>query len=399
MHNKNFVITSLQTWELGIGTTIRNFSLEISKQNKVLYINTPLDHTSWLRNKIQGRKDRRTLVISKKEPLLRKINENLWVLDFPFLIFSVNGIPFPSLFNFFNYLNNKKTAKAIRPILEQLGFKDYFLLIDTDIYRSFYLKELLKPSLSIYYRRDYIIGVSYWKKHGSRLEPLLAEKSDLVMANSSLFCDELKHYNPNTYLLETGVNLERYDAHKTYQVPNDVKTISHPIIGYIGSIYALRLDEPLLCKLAKKRPAYQFVFTGPIDEVFSNSPLQHMSNVHFTGAKTLTELPNYLSVFDVCINPQIVNSITLGNYPLKIDEYLAMGKPVVATDTPILKEVFGEHTHLAGNENEYLVMLDKAVQESTDPKLKAQRVLFAQGHSWENRTSILYEVLKTFSTK
>ena len=55
-------------------------------------------------------------------------------------------------------------------------------------------------------------------------------------------------------------------------------------------------------------------------------------------------MPAYLQHFDVCINPQEVNDITLGNFPLKILEYLAMGKPVVATATHLMTEVFSEHS-------------------------------------------------------
>ena len=39
---KDFIITSLQTWDIEIGSTIKNTALEISKQNRVLYINTPM---------------------------------------------------------------------------------------------------------------------------------------------------------------------------------------------------------------------------------------------------------------------------------------------------------------------------------------------------------------------
>lgn len=40
---RDFIITSLQTWDIEIGSTIKNTALEISKQNRVLYINTPMD--------------------------------------------------------------------------------------------------------------------------------------------------------------------------------------------------------------------------------------------------------------------------------------------------------------------------------------------------------------------
>ena len=393
MKGQNFIITSLQSWEIGIGNTIKNFAIEISRQNRVLYINTPMDHSTRLRNFIHHVKDNRIDVINHKISSLRKFNDNLWILDFPFMVYSINKIPFRCIFDYFNKINNRKVAKYINEYLNALNFKEPTLFIDNDIYRSMYLKEFLKPKLSIYYRRDYIIGVSYWKRHGKRLEPKIIAKSDMAMGNSTLFCEELKKYNPHVYLLETGVNIDLYDAKKKYQIPIGIEKIPHPIIGYVGSIYSIRLDEELLCKLAEKRLGYNFVFTGPEDDCFKKSKLHEMKNVVFTGSQKLTELPAYISAFDVCLNPQKVNEITMGNYPLKIDEYLALGKPVVATDTPIMDEVFKDQVHLAKNADDYLTFIDTGVEESKNPDLKIKRIKFAMTHSWENRVKILYQII------
>ncbi|MFC7669776.1 glycosyltransferase [Hymenobacter humi] len=60
-----------------------------------------------------------------------------------------------------------------------------------------------------------------------------------------------------------------------------------------------------------------------------------------------------MSYFDVCTNPQAVNEVTIGNYPLKIDEYLAMGKPVVATATRAM-DMFADYVYLPRNAQEWL---------------------------------------------
>jgi len=389
----------MQLWETEIGTTIRNMALELSNQNKVLYINTPMDHSTWLRMHRLGIYDHRMDVINKKRPPLRSINNNLLILDFPFMVYSINKIPFNFLFDFFNKINNRKIAKFIQKETKALKFDNYINFIDNDIYRSLYLKEFLSPRLSIYYRRDYVIGQSYWKRHGTRLEPEIIGKSDLVMANSTLFCEEIGKYNPNVYLLETGVNLELYDAAKDYQVPEDLKSIPRPIAGYVGSIDSTRLDEDLMCQMAEKRPEYSFVFTGPEDDSFSKSKLHQMKNVFFTGSRKLDELPIYISAFDICLNPQKINEITQGNYPLKIDEYLALGKPVVATTTHIMNEVFKEQVHLAESAEDNLTQIDLAIKESMDENLKSQRIRFAQTHSWASRINQMYKIIELFEQK
>lgn len=396
MNNQDFIITSLQPWDIEIGSTIKNTAMEISKKNRVIYINTPMDYSTWIKGKKNTSYQQNIDVIKKRRTYIRKIKENLWIIDCPFFIYSINMLPTKWLFDFFNKKNNRRIGKHILKVIKELGFKNFIHIIDTDIYRSQYLKEIIKPNISIYYCRDFVIGVDYWKKNGKRLEPILATKSDIVLTNSSYFAERFKKYNSNTYPLETGVNLELYDASKKWDIPNDIQAIPSPIVGYVGSLTSLRLDIELLYQLAKKKDKYNFVFVGPEDAVFSQHPLHKLENVHFLGAKNLKELPGYINKFDVCINPQIVNDITIGNYPLKIDEYLAMGKPVVATDTHTMRDIFDKYTFLASNANGYSIEIDKAISEIGDAQKRKERIAFAHTHSWENSVNKIYNSIEQF---
>lgn len=396
MENHDFIITSLQSWDIEIGSTIKNTAIEISKANRVLYINPPLDHMTWLRGEQTKSYKHRLEVIKNKVPSLRQINPNLWVVDCPFMVYSINRLPFNWLFDLFNYINNKKIARQILKSAQKLGFNNFIHLIDTDIYRSQYLKEMIKPSLSIYYCRDFVIGRDYWKKNGTRLEPLLAAKSDIVLVNSTYFAKRFKEYNINTFPIETGVDLSLYDITKKWDIPEDIQQIPHPIIGYTGAVNSVRLNSDLLFKLAQKRPDYSFVFVGPEDKVFNQHLLHKLKNTYFLGKKKIEILPAYITAFDICINPQLLNEITDGNYPLKIDEYLAMGKPVVATHTHTMNDIFKDYTYLPHNESEYLEALDSAILEIGDQQKMKERIAFAYTHSWENSIKKIYQFISKF---
>lgn len=396
MENHDFIITSLQSWDIEIGSTIKNTALEISKANRVLYINPPLDHMTWFRGEQTKSYKHRLKVIKKVAPAIRQINPNLWIVDCPFMVYSINRLPFNWLFDLFNYLNNKKIAGQILKSAQKLGFNNFIHLIDTDIYRSLYLKEMIKPSLSIYYCRDFVIGRDYWKKNGTRLEPLLAAKSDIVLVNSTYFAKRFKEYNINTFPIETGVDLSLYDIKKKWDIPEDIQYIPHPIVGYTGAINSVRLNSDLLFKLAQQRPDYSFVFVGPEDDVFKQHLLHNLKNTYFLGKKEIELLPAYITAFDVCINPQLLNDITDGNYPLKIDEYLAMGKPIVATHTHTMNDIFREYTFLPHNETEYLEALDSAISEIGDQQKKKERIAFAYTHSWENSIRKIYQIINKF---
>lgn len=396
MKNYDFIITSLQSWDIEIGSTIKNTALEISKQNRVLYINTPMDYATWLRSSKNKSYNHRLDVIKKRVPAIRRINENMWVADCPFIVYPVNKIPGFQAFDYINKRNNKKIAKRILEVAKELDFKKYIHLIDTDIYRSQYLKEMIHPFVSIYYCRDFVIGEAYWKVNGARLEPQLAAKSDIVLANSVFFAERFKKCNANTYPIETGVNLTLYDATKEWEIPEDLQSIPHPIIGYVGTINSTRLDSTLLLRLAEQRPEYSFVFTGPEDEGFSKHAIHQLKNVFFLGKKSVDVLPAYINGYDVCINPQMVNEITDGNYPLKIDEYLAMGKPTVATSTHTMRDIFSAYTFLPTHESEYLDAIDEAVGEAKNHKKRDARIRFAQSHSWGHSVNKIYNIIEDF---
>ena len=171
-----------------------------------------------------------------------------------------------------------------------------------------------------------------------------------------------------------------------------MKQFSSPVIGYAGNLTSVRLDIRIIEVIARAEPSWNVVLLGPEDEVFKKSSLHGLPNVHFLGRKPINQLPAYISRFDVCINPQLINPITVGNYPLKVDEYLAMGKPVVATATKTM-ELFRNHTYLAPQPENYPGLIRTALAENSPSKEQA-RIAFAHTHTWENCMEELYKVIE-----
>lgn len=390
--DRDFVVVGLQPWDLPIGSNCKNIALELSKHNRVMYVNAPLDRNTLLKKKNDEQVQKRIRINEGKEPQLQQVQENLWQFFPKCTIESINMLPDGWLFDFFNKRNNRKYAHQIQLGINELELKDFILFNDSDMFRSFYLKEMLQPAQYIYYTRDNLLAVDYWKKHGLRLEPALMAKADLVTANSVYLARVAEKHNPKSYYVGQGCETDQFSADIQHTEPEDVATIARPRVGYIGALYGLRLDYKLLENIAEKRPDWNLVLVGPEDEAFKNSRLHNMENVYFTGAKKPDELPAYLSTFNVALNPQILNEVTIGNYPRKIDEYLAMGKPTVATKTEAM-EIFDGYVYLAKDENDYLAMIEQALNEN-DPALKQKRIDFARSHTWENSVAEIYKAMK-----
>lgn len=394
----NFVFVSLQRINTDRDSTSTSLAKELAKKNKVLYVNSPIDR----RTILSADKDEYTKAhiasIKQKEDPLTQVHENLWVLNPTRIIESINWIPFTTVFSALNWINNYRFAKDIKAALKRIGFDDFILVNDKDIFRSYYLKEILKPVKYIYLDRDYTVGMDYWKKHGITLEPRLMQKSDAVVCNSLDFTKRASSYNPNSFYIGNGFNIEQYNADEEYPVPEDLKGIPGPVIGYVGALITLRLDLDMMVDMAEARPDLSFVLIGWEDSEFENSRLHQLPNVYFLGKKHTQEVPAYIQHFDVCINPQILNEITSGNFPLKIVEYLAMGRPVVATATPTMQDIFSDHTYLADSTGNYIQQIDKAIQEDHPSKV-LERKAFAANFSWENVASALLKSIESVHPK
>ncbi len=395
--NRDIVIVGQQPWDVEIGSNCKNIAAEFSRHNRVLYVNSPLDRITRYRRKHEPAIQKRINIVSGKQDGLEKIAENLWTYYPGDMIESINWINNAALFNVLNKRNNKIFAGSIKKGMQQLGFKNIILFNDNDIFRCFYLKDYLKPAVSIYYSRDFLLTVDYWKLHGTALEPLLIAKSDVCVANSTYLADYCRQYNPSSYYVGQGCELEAFFK-DSYAIPADIAPIAKPVIGYVGALQALRLDIALLEFIAAKKPQWQIVLVGPEDDAFRSSKLHGMPNVHFLGSKPPDSLPAYINTFDVCLNPQVVNEVTRGNYPRKIDEYLAMGKPVVATETAFMKTVFNEHTYLCNTHEDYLTAIEKALTEDS-PALQQKRKAFAASHSWENNVKEIYKAVNVVEKK
>lgn len=392
---RDIVVVGIQPWYYELGSNCKNIARQLSLHNRVLYVNIPVSRKTYFsKNKNQGLQRHCDIIRQKKERIY-SISKNLWEFYPTRLIEPANSIPSTALFRIINKANNRRYAKDISEAIAQMGFKDIILFNDNDFYTGYHLKQLLSPKTYVYYMRDFLQGNPYWKKHSSAMEPELIGSSDLVVTNSVYYNDYCLQYNPHSFYIGQGCNIEFFNNDIPHPAAEGMDHISSPVIGYVGAVDSGRLDLQIIDVIAKANPKWQVVMVGPEDDTFKKSNLHGRDNIHFLGRKDIKQLPGYIQAFDVCINPQSLNQLTQGNYPLKIDEYLAMGKAVVATRTKTM-ELFKAYTYLADAPEEYPALIAQALQEDSAER-KAARIAFARTHTWENSTGDLYAAIRQHS--
>jgi glycosyltransferase involved in cell wall biosynthesis len=380
----NFVIISLSPWDMELGSNIRDIATVIAQEHKVLFVNIPLKRSEYLRggNYNPTAISIRREVIRKKRQTLFEISENLWQHYPDIVIEPINRLKPNFLFDGLNKMNAKRYFNSVNKDIERLGFDDYILLNDNDIYNGVNIRKHLKASRFVYYLRDKLSAMKYWQSHALRLEEQLIGDYDLTLTNSVYLKEYALEIKNNAEYVGQGCDLTAFSIAEDTPVPADMSTIRKPIIGYAGALNSQRLDMELIDKLAVDNPQWNFVYIGHPDKGFSEYNFSKSKNLHFLGSRKMETLPVYLNAFDVCINPQLLNELTIGNYPRKIDEYLAVGKPVVATKT-VAMGPFEEVCMLATDVNDYVESIKEALESDNDTLIKTRKE-FAAEHTWEN---------------
>jgi len=135
--------------------------------------------------------------------------------------------------------------------------------------------------------------------------------------------------------------------------PADKGSSGRTVIGYVGHLYPGRGIEIILA-LAGELPQYDFLLVGGSEKDLSywRSLSRDSANIRFTGYVKPGDLYRYYEQIDLALAPyQTSVSISGGGdtarwmSPLKIFEYMAYAKPIIASDLPVLKEVLQDRVN------------------------------------------------------
>ena len=223
-------------------------------------------------------------------------------------------------------------------------------------------------------------------------EAELIRRVDQVIVHSKRLMEKKGTINPKTALVPNGVDLKAFVT--THAEPPDLAGIPRPRIGYIGVIKK-QLDLALLERLARVRPQWNFVLVGPIVNIGEKqrvlADLQSRANVHFLGNKPVDALPAYTQNMDVCLMCYESNDYTKYIYPLKLHEYLASGRPAVATPIDSVLE-HGDLIALARSDHEWITAIEHALVRGDSQRVARQER--AQAYDWNTLAGRVAELLR-----
>ena len=229
-----------------------------------------------------------------------------------------------------------------------------------------------------------------------RLDDDLTRRADVVFTTSRAQCDQRRAANPATYCVPNAVDFDLFVRAVTEELPrpSDIAHVPRPIIGFVGWL-THHIDLALLRRIADAYPHGSLVLVGP-DQLRASSDLDALRsrpNVFFLGRKDHSAVPAYLRVFDVALMPYALTGHVLSAYPSKLHEYLAAGRPVVATDLPELRPY--EHVvRIARTGDEFVQMIGQALGDHSADAVAA-RLAVARENTWDRRVAEIRSILNS----
>lgn len=374
LHGQNVVVVSTISWDF-LWQGHQAISTILAREgNRVLFIeNTGVRTPGW--------RDRARVVERLRkwwsgQGRFATVERNIF-------LYSPLALPFPYS-PLAQLLNQRWVCAGVRRWLQANRFDEPILLSFLPTQFTLDLMDEIDPAVSVFCCTDKLSQTSPAAGQLVSYEKKVLARCDLVWASAAKLVDHCSRYNSETHFTPTGVSLEKFESawQGRGETPPDLAGLPRPLIGQVGGLRKC-VDQDLLRAVSRLLPQATFVIVGP--EQVSVDALRGLPNVRLLGSKPHEHIPAYIREFDVCLIPYAVNEFTDHISPAKLNEYLALGKPVVST--PLFEVRRFVHSHgsvvtIADGPVEFAAGIEEALR-SDSPESRARRRAVAESHSWQ----------------
>jgi glycosyltransferase involved in cell wall biosynthesis len=279
-------------------------------------------------------------------------------------------------------LNYRWFGHVVAAAAAELGFRDTILWS----YRPAYAHALA----AIPHRRlvfDLVDDLAAYGGAGAHVERdvrTLIAASDLLVVTARPLLERYGAEARRAVHVANGFRAEVFAPRADREVPAALAALPRPILGFVGTIFAF-LDFELLDRVARFHHDKSVVLVGPA-EASAGAALAELTrrpNVHHLPAQPQPAIPAYVAAFDVCLNVFRPGRVTDSINPLKVYEYLAMGRPVVSTPMRALRmESAGAVIAFGDDAGEFCAQIDRCLTPAVQAGTAARRAA-SEPYSWD----------------
>jgi glycosyltransferase involved in cell wall biosynthesis len=383
----SIVCLSSQPWDTALLTNRQQVMLRAARRgHRVLFVETGhfLGKHLWSLLRRSGRRS-----------LARRLFETEEVVPGVLVRKALNVLPWGSTYAIPKAINSAVTARSLRRIAATLPEPVVLWIYDPGAVR---MTGSLGEEFAVYdCVDDYTEQTTSPRKRAMVVacDRAAASRSRLVFTTSTTMYERQGRLNSGTHLVPNGGDYEHFvEAGERRIAAPEVSALPRPVLGFAGNFLASKVDFDLLGKLARALPQSTLLLIGP--SARQTAPalerLAGLPNVRWLGQKPYAELPRYVAAFDVGLIPYATNAYTRSCFPLKLYEYLAAGKPVVASGVPELAGMEPDVV-LANGATAFVEAVQDAVDRDGDAD-RLRRKQLAARNTWEAKTERLLGLVR-----
>jgi teichuronic acid biosynthesis glycosyltransferase TuaH len=380
IEGKNIICISQTTWHGEFTkSTVQLLSL-LAEKNTVVFVEYPFTLKDVVFSILGKQKAQVARMLGFKKRIKDEITDKAAIvkhLVMPPVLpvdFIANEAVFAKVFSINTFIYKRQLRKTIK----KLKLDNPIIITAYNPMYGLPMINQLNEYLNIYYCYD---GMDT-QRHKSRIyniEKQFCKAVDCIITTSDYLNSEKKQLNPQSYVVKNGVDIKLFAPHSKNKVSS---AESLKKVGYIGTL-DFRFDIDIMEYAIKELPHVRFEFTGYLLNHDIQDRLSPYKNVAFFKSVQAHEVPQLLAKYDLGIIPYKMNEVNKNIYPLKINEYLAVGVPVVMTAFANLSD-FKSIVKAAETKELFKAQIENELKNDTNELLQ-ERIEFAKLNSWESR--------------
>lgn len=249
-----------------------------------------------------------------------------------------------------------------------------------------------------------------WPNHGTAFLSFLLRSCRLIVANSSGTAEEFRKRGfENVLVAPNGVDLEDFKDINIATVRQELDLPpAKKLVMYVGHFYDWKGADMAVETWKKSfagREAVVLVLVGGHERDISRLKGKiggDCSNILLLGHKPKKLIPKYLMAADILILPNQPVSAESEKYtsPIKMFEYMASGRPIVASDLPSIREILGDETALFFEPTSGAALV-KSIEILLADQGKAKALAEAARHqaesyTWKGRAERISAIFRLF---